>query len=102
MYLSRRFHSLRTHVLNVRYKAFVKVIERTKKGRIHYHLLIALNDDIRTGFDFKAVENFDYRSANFALRSEWAFWRKTAKKYGFGRSDSSREWRKICIVDDEG
>lgn len=84
---SKRFHSLRTHVLNVRYKAYVKVMERTKRGRIHYHLLVALNSDIRTGFDFQAVENSDYRSANRALRDEWAFWRKNSKKYGFGRTE---------------
>lgn len=84
---SKRFHSLRTHVLNVRYKAYVKVMERTKKGRIHYHLLVALRSDIRTGFDFQAVENSDYRSANKALRDEWVFWRKNARKYGFGRTE---------------
>ncbi|UEC24341.1 rolling circle replication-associated protein [Pasteurella canis] len=84
---SKRFHSLRTHVLNVRYKAYVKVMERTKKGRIHYHLLVALDSDIRTGFDFEAIQNSDYRSANKALRDEWAFWRKNAKNYGFGRTE---------------
>ena len=28
-----------------------------------------------------------YRSANPALRSEWAYWRETARLYGFGRTE---------------
>ena len=76
---SRRFNSLRKHVLSARYKSYIRVIERTKKGRIHFHLLVALFEDIRTGFDFSSVDSGDYRSANHSLRSEWAFWRKNAK-----------------------
>lgn len=84
---SRRFDILRKRVLNVRYKSYIRVIERTKKGRIHFHVLVALNADIRTDFDFEGIANCDYRSANKALRDEWAFWRLNAKKYGFGRTE---------------
>jgi len=83
----RRFHSLRTGILAERYEHFVRVIERQKNGRIHYHLLVVLKCDIRTGFDFQAVNRGDYKSANQALRSEWAFWRKTAPLYRFGRTE---------------
>lgn len=83
----RRFHSLRTHVLSKRYPAFIRVFERQKSGRIHYHLLVVCSDDIRTGIDFEAVMRCDYRSAGEILRSEWAFWRQNAKKYGFGRTE---------------
>jgi hypothetical protein len=83
----RRFNSLSTHVLRLRYSDYIRVWERTKKGRIHYHLLVVLDSDIRTGFDFEAVANDDYRSACQALRDEWAYWRKTAKSYGFGRTE---------------
>ncbi|HBC1013308.1 TPA: hypothetical protein IGZ65_005064 [Escherichia coli] len=83
----RRFNSLRTHVLRERYLADIRVIERQKSGRIHYHLLVVIGVDIRTGFDFVACANGDYRSANQRLREEWAFWRKTAKAYGFGRTE---------------
>jgi len=55
--------------------------------RIHYHLLVVLAEDIRTGFDFAAVEQGNYSSANSFLRSEWSFWRVTAPKYGFGRHE---------------
>ena len=84
---SRRYHSLATHVLAKRYAAVVRVLERQKSGRIHYHLLVVLPDDIRTGVDFDAFAKRDYRSANNHLRREWAFWRHTAPQYGFGRTE---------------
>jgi hypothetical protein len=83
----RRFNSLATGVLRSRYREFIRVWERTKSGRIHYHLLVVLDADIRTGFDFDGVSRNDYRSANSAIRDEWAFWRKTSKVYGFGRTE---------------
>lgn len=83
----RRLNSLFTNVIKPRYGDYVGVFERQKHGRIHYHLLVHVGHDIRTGFDFDAVEACDYRSANKKLRSEWAFWRKTAKLYGFGRTE---------------
>ena len=48
----RRFNSLKTHILAKRYRAYIRVMEPMKSGRIHYHLLVALHSDIRTGFDF--------------------------------------------------
>lgn len=83
----RRFNSLATHVLRKRYPAHIAVLERQKSGRIHYHLLVVLPDDIRTGIDFDAIAGGDYKTANKALRLEWAFWRKTATGYGFGRTE---------------
>lgn len=83
----RRLNSLISHVISSRYVAFIKVFERQKSGRIHYHILIVLRCDIRTGVDFAAFARGDYRSAPAALRAEWAFWRKTAKAYGFGRTE---------------
>jgi hypothetical protein len=83
----RRFNSLATHVLRQRYVEHIRVIERQKSGRIHYHLLVVLNDDIRTGFDFNGIARHDYRSASPALRTEWDFWRGSAALYGFGRTE---------------
>lgn len=83
----RRFNSLATHVLRSRYASYIRVLERQKSGRIHYHLLVVLNTDIRTGFDFKAINKHDYRSAGQGLRDEWAFWRETARLFGFGRTE---------------
>jgi len=84
---NRRFNSLNTHVLKERYLRCVAVPERMKSGRVHFHLLVILRADIRTGCDFKAFARGNYRSANMALRAEWAFWRKTCPKYGFGRHE---------------
>jgi hypothetical protein len=83
----RRFRSLRTGVLTDRYSAFIRVLERQKSRRIHYHLLVVMPRDIRTGFDFEAIVRRDYRSANIELRAEWAFWRRIAPRYGFGRTE---------------
>ncbi|EDD8833867.1 phasyl DNA replicon protein arp [Salmonella enterica subsp. enterica serovar Mikawasima] len=83
----RRFKSLVVNVLKKRYPHYIRVVERQKSGRIHYHLLVVVGEDIRTGFDFRSVENGDYRSANKFLKAEWAFWRKTAPAYRFGRTE---------------
>ncbi len=84
---SRRFNSLASNVLRPRYAHFIRVLERQKSGRIHYHLLVVLKDDIRTGADFDAFADRNYKSANSALRLEWAFWRKTSPVYRFGRTE---------------
>jgi len=83
----RRLNSLISNVIKDRYRDYVGVMERQKSGRIHYHLLIVLGMDIRTGFDFDQVASGNYQSAGPDLRSEWAFWRNTAPKYGFGRTE---------------
>jgi hypothetical protein len=83
----QRMNSLTTNVLRPRYGEAIRVYERQKSGRIHYHLLVNVGVDIRTGFDFGAIKKHDYRSASVALRNEWAFWRLTAKDYKFGRTE---------------
>lgn len=84
----RRFNNLARRVLRERYgEGFIRVFERQKSGRIHYHLLVVLGQDVRTGVDFEHFGQGDYRTASAYLRSEWAFWRKTAKAYGFGRTE---------------
>ena len=99
---SRRVNSLRTHVLSDRYLDYIAVVERQGSGRIHFHLLVACREDIRTGFDFTAYDNArragsaEIRShwtriygasASSALREEWRFWREAAHRYGFGRCE---------------
>ena len=83
----KALHSLMTGVLKKRYPEYIIVMERMDSKRIHYHLLVVLAEDIRTGFDFAAVKRGDYRSAGDYLRREWKFWRETAPKYGFGRTE---------------
>jgi hypothetical protein len=83
----KALHSLMTGVLKARYPEYIIVMERMTSGRIHYHLLVVMAEDIRTGFDFRAVKRGDYRNASIYLRREWSFWRETAPKYGFGRAE---------------
>jgi hypothetical protein len=83
----RRYNSLRSNVLAVRYSAFLRVIERQKSGRLHYHLLVVLPFDARAGVDWLAFGAGDYRTASPELRAEWAYWRRTAKAYRFGRTE---------------
>jgi hypothetical protein len=71
----RRFNSLNTHVISKRYVETIAVLERMKSGRIHFHLLVVLPGDIRTGFNFDQAANGVYGSANELLREEWKFWR---------------------------
>ena len=80
----KRFNSFATNVLRQRYTDYIRVLERTRTQRIHYHLLVTLQCDIRTGFDFAAIESGDYRSASPALRDEWRWLRETLGGYGFG------------------
>lgn len=83
----KRLNSLISNVIKNRYAEYVGVMERQKSGRIHYHLLVVIGKDIRTNFDFKGIEKRDYSSASQALRGEWSYWRSTAPKYGFGRTE---------------
>ena len=83
----RRLNSLISNVIKPRYAEYVGVMERQKSGRIHYHMLVVVGEDIRTGVDFEGFAKCDYKTANSKLRAEWAFWRKTAKKYRFGRTE---------------
>jgi hypothetical protein len=70
----KALHSLMTGVLKGRYPEYIIVMERMESGRIHYHLLVVMAEDIRTGFDFAAVKHKDYKSASPYLRREWKFW----------------------------
>lgn len=83
----KRLNSLISNIIKPRYHEYIGVMERQKSGRIHYHLLVVLDEDIRTGFDFSSVASGDYSSAPPSLRKEWSFWRVTAKKYRFGRTE---------------
>lgn len=96
---SRRFNSLNTNVLKRRYEKAITVLERQKSGRIHFHSLVVLAVDIRSGVDFEKLEalcgrkdkpkHWEWEGAGVSdqLFSEWAFWRETAPRYGFGRHE---------------
>lgn len=83
---SRRFNSILNRIRE-RYRCGVVVTERHKNGGIHFHLVVALPFDARTGFDFEAVKRRDYRSVSKELREEWEWWRENQGEYGFGRHE---------------
>jgi len=83
---SRRFNSILNRIRE-RYRCGVVVTERHKNGGIHFHLVLVLPFDAKTGFDFDAVKRRDYRSVPKKLREEWEWWRENQKKYGFGRHE---------------
>lgn len=84
---SKRLNSLLSHVIKPRYKEYIGCVERQKSGRIHFHLILVVDQDIKTGFDFDQVKNRNYSSASKYLKEEWSFWRLTAPKYKFGRTE---------------
>nr|CRY97678.1 hypothetical protein [uncultured prokaryote] len=103
---NRRFNSFRKHSLSLVSKEWIKVTEPHKDGRPHFHLLVALNEDIRTGFDWdsfieaqdlykseketvrqKAANKRYISSASPGLRSLWTQFRMDAKTYGVGRTE---------------
>lgn len=81
----RRFNSLRTRILRQRHPDHIAVLGRFKSGRIHFHLLIATVEDIRTGIDVDSLARGNYATASDALRNHWRFWSDVAPRYGFGR-----------------
>jgi hypothetical protein len=83
----KRFHSLNTGILKDRYRRAIATVERQTSQRLHFHLVVAGDADVRRGVKFDEIERKVYRSAGPELRAEWEFWRKTAKKYGFGRTE---------------
>src|ERR1022692_2592580 len=85
---NRRFNSLVTNVLRSRYQACIVVTERMRSGRVHFHMVVALRQPIHP-FNWELiVAGRGYRrAANAYLRSEWAFWLKACRSYGFGRHE---------------
>jgi hypothetical protein len=92
----KRFHSLLTNVIAKRHQCGMTITERHDNQGIHFHLAVVCREDIRGEIDFdacfphkdyrgKPMYKPDYSTANDAIKREWAFWRRTAKLYGFGR-----------------
>ena len=88
---SRRWHSLRTHFFPI-FGHWQLVKERMVKGYLHFHILLDVKEDIRTGFDFELyqrsvdlrkqrmpyrhLERQAFRTANVQLRNLWATFRQ--------------------------
>lgn len=64
---------------------WIAVKERQKRGAWHYHILVGLRRDIRTGVNFNEFKKGVYRSAGDYLRGLWSDLRTNLPKYGLGR-----------------
>ena len=83
----RRFNSMASNLLRDLFSAYVCIVERQKRGAVHYHLLVACKKDIRRGLNFEAVMRHHYHSGCPYLRELWEVLRKSSSKYGFGRTE---------------
>ncbi len=70
----RRLHSFATF-LKPRFPWMVIGVHRRKNRVIHFHFVAGAPVDVKTGFDFEAAKNRDYRSACSWLKKEWKAWR---------------------------
>ena len=102
----RRWNNLnRTISRSQKFRILVKVVEVQKRGAIHYHCLVHMNEDIRTGFDWDAfkkagkaygAKNYNEgrkytriyaKSATSHLRHLWGWMRTKCESHQFGRSE---------------
>lgn len=98
----KRMNSLLTNIIRPRYgNRYIGVLERHESGAIHFHFIIVVGVDIRTGFDwaladaaYAAQQARDFPSASKLwaaaagkaakgefLRKEWRFWRDLKRRY---------------------
>ena len=83
----RRLHSLITHQITPFFPLWVRVVERQSRGALHYHFIIGLHEDVRTGFDFGA-----YQSAlDWAKRALAAKKRKDRAAFQEARANERRQ-----------
>lgn len=85
--LSRRWRSFRTHLMPDLFGEWITVVERSAAGRLHMHLLVDCQEDIRTGVDWEEVGRGVYRSCSESLRCRWKVLRARAEGFGFGRHE---------------
>lgn len=98
---NRIFNSALTNLIRPRYECGIIDLERHLSGGIHFHLVVATKNDMRSGFDFnrydeilREIKNGSRKAfrapevgANAFLTAEWAFLRERLPRYGFGRSE---------------
>jgi hypothetical protein len=94
---SRRWDSFNRNVLRQRYSgAWVKVLELTKKGRPHYHVIV-VSPGIRIGADIRSKPKYGQDGKPTGKKKWWAiarpgsrlaqerrFFAETCPRYGFG------------------
>lgn len=87
-----RFNSFRTNFFCNFYDAYIKVTEPHKDGRPHFHILVALKFDIRTGFDWLSYQQAQQEYAKNGRSKE--FYRLT-RAYSQSATPELREYWKL-------
>ena len=90
-----RLRSFKTNFLskNENYGNYVQVTERQKRGALHYHLVIQLAADIKTGFNFDQYDEWlkgsrkkgTFPTGNDYIKTLWHELSENLEKYGLGR-----------------
>jgi len=83
----RRFNNLCSNYIRKNFGHYICVMQLQERGAVHYHLLIDCNRDIRTGFDWDAVNSKDYSTTNKDLKIIWRESGEAAEVHGFGRTE---------------
>ena len=95
---SRRYDILNTNFIlkDPRFGIKIAVKEPQTRGAWHYHILVHLSEDIRTGFDFEAYQQWVDRPRGLRrrcptgspyLRQLWKDIMEACESYGFGRPE---------------
>jgi len=92
-FVQKRWHSFSTNVVAKRYKDWICVFEVHRDRVWHIHVVVATQDDIRTGTDIAMLSNYRLpywlrrgkNLRNEALAAEWRALREVSCKYRFGR-----------------
>jgi hypothetical protein len=92
-FVQKRWHSLNSNIIRHRYKDWIMILEPHKDGVWHIHVVVATQEDIRTGTDIETLTNYSLpywmrrgkHLRNEALTKEWRELRQIACKYRFGR-----------------
>ncbi|HEX3716571.1 MAG TPA: hypothetical protein VH595_01275 [Verrucomicrobiae bacterium] len=94
-FVQKRWHSLLSNVIANRYGDWVCVLEMHSDGVWHFHVVVSVEADIRTGTDIETLTNYSLpykmrrgvRFRNEALATEWSHLRGVCCKYRFGRAE---------------
>jgi hypothetical protein len=94
-FVQKRWHSLLSNVIAKWYEDWVCVLEMHSDGVWHFHVVVSVKPDIRTGTDIDTLTNYKLpykmrrgvRFRNEALAAEWSELRAVCCKYRFGRAE---------------
>jgi hypothetical protein len=89
----RRFHSFEKNVLSQYCTDWAAVVQVQKRGAIHYHLLTALREDIKTGTNLEVIKNRDLPAylrygANVVSPNLRRYWNEIC-----ARARGDKEWK---------